>query len=323
MELCQTYWGGDDQRNLFLEFKKDERENPLFLPGTIKKINLKYELSKLDKREIYQTHQPDIISIKTFYFFNKFIAFFIDMSEVSNIEYLQIKILKLSIILYSGKKTEYSVSRTFILSEICINEECYTNFCYEEFKTENKTENSLLHEKVYKEVETDLKNNKEKSTFIYEKKTIKNNLNQDFLVKLVNKNTEAMSNIVEQLKELNSTLKNISINNIGPISPGFSQTGPPKKISNWRPNPNLSNPKLALKAPGKLPYLAELKGVMKDGKTFQNYLKPLSEKELNNIILNDEELEKKQELVYERQIKRLEKEQSKELTLENLKNPNN
>ena len=319
MELFQAYW--DDQRNLFLEFKKDKRENQLFLPGTVKSINLKYEISKLYRRDNFQKQLPYLISIKTFYFFNEFIAFPIDMSEINNIDNLQIKILNFTIILYCGKKIEYSISRTFILSEICINEDCYTNFRYEEIRTENKTENSFLHEKIYSELETDLRNNKEKSTFIYEKKSIKYNLNHDFLVNLVSGNTEAMNNIVEQLKELNLTLKNRPLNNIGYVSPGLSQTGLPKRISNWNTNPNLSNPHLALKAPGKLPYLAELKEIMKDGATFHNYLKPMSEEELKVVTLDDDELEIRQELAIDRHIKRLEKEQLTETILKNLNEP--
>jgi len=319
MELFQVYW--DDQRNLFLELKKDLLENQLFLPGTIKSINLKYEISKLNRRELYQTNQPNLISVKAFYFFNEFIAFSIDMSEINNIDSLQIKVLKITIILYSGKKIEYSFSRTFILSEICINEECYAKFSYEEIKAENKADNSFLHEKIYQALETDLKNKKEKSTFIYEKKSIKNNLNQEFLATLVGNNTEAINNIVEQLKELNLTLKGMSLNNVGYISPGLSQSGPPKRISDWNTNPNLSDPRLARKAPGKLPFLTELKEVMKDKKTFQNYLKPLSEEELKDITLNDEEIEEKQELTIQRQIKRLENEQPKEILIKGLKTP--
>jgi hypothetical protein len=47
----------------------------------------------------------------------------------------------------------------------------------------------------------------------------------------------------------------------------------------------------------------------------------MSEEELNIIQLDDEDLEKKQELAIKRQIKRLEKEKPKELLLENLKEP--
>jgi len=68
MELFQVYW--DDQRNLFLEFKKDQIENQLFLPGTIKRINLKYEISKTSRRDLYFKEEPYLISVKNFYFFH-------------------------------------------------------------------------------------------------------------------------------------------------------------------------------------------------------------------------------------------------------------
>ena len=101
----------------------------------------------------------------------------------------------------------------------------------------------------------------------------------------------------------------------------FRPKDPDNRISDWDTNPNLSDPRLARKAPGKLPFLAELKEVMKDKKTFQNYLKPLGEEELKDITLNDEEIEKKQELTIQRQIKRLEKEHPKEILIKNLKTP--
>lgn len=319
MELFQVYW--DDQRNLFLELKKDQLENQLYLPGTIKRINLKYEISRNNKRDPCFRQEPYLISVRNFYFFNEFIAFSIDMSEINDTDNLQIKIVNVTIILYTGKKLEYTISRTFIMSEICVNDECYSNFKYEEIKTENKTEDSFLHEKIFQELETDLKNNKERSTFIYEKKTSNNSISHDLLVNLVGGNTEAINNIVDQLKELNSTLKNMSLNNIGYVSPGLSQTGPPKRMTNWKTNPNLSNPRLAIKAPGKLPFLPELKELMKDDASFHNYLKPMSEEELTEIMLDDEELEKKQEITIKRQIKRLEKEYPQELLLQNLKEP--
>ena len=319
MELFQVYW--DDQRNLFLEFKKDQLENQLFLPGTIKRINLKYEISRNNKRDRCFRQEPYLISVRNFYFFNEFMAFSIDMSEINDTDDLQIKIVNIIIILYSGKKIEYAISTTFIMAEICVNDECYSNFTYEEIKMENKTENSILHEKIFQELEKDLKNNKERSTFIYEKKSINNSISHDLLVNLVSGNTEAINNIVEQLKELNSTLKNMSLNSIGYVSPGLSQNGPPKRITNWKTNPKLSNSRLAIKSPGKLPFLPELKKIMKDDDSFHNYLKPMSEEELTEIMLDDEELEKKQEITIKRQIKRLEKEYPQELLLQNLKEP--
>lgn len=318
MELFQVFW--DDQRNLFLEFKKDKDENQLFLPKTVKRINLRYEISKVFKHENYQNQIPQLISIKTIYFFNNFMAFCIDLSEINNTEEVQIKIISLTIFLYSGHRMEYSIKSTFILSEICINEDCYANFCYEEMNTENKsnTESSMTQEKFYHEFETDFKNHKEKGRFVYEKSGVKNITKNDPMMSLIRANTNAINSIVDQLKELNSTLKNMSVNNIGYISPGLSQVGPPKRLeSQIRPKH-----KINIKPPGQLPFLPELKEIFEDSEKFKNYLKPMSESELKAITLNDEDLEKKQVQAIKRQIKRLEKEESEKIELSDLKNPN-
>lgn len=317
MELFQVFW--DEERNLFLEFKKDQGEKHLFLPETVKRINLRYEISKIFKHENSQNQFPQLISIKTIYFFNDLIAFSIDLSEINNTEDIQIKILNLTIILYSGHKMEYSIRSTFILSEICKNEDCYANFSYEEIKRENETniESSATHEKFYHEFETDLKNHKERGRLIYEKSGMKNVSKKDPIMTLISQNTIAMNSIVEQLKELNSTLKNMPLNNLGYVSPGLAQGGPPNRLeSSIR-----SREKLNIKPPGKLPFLSELKEIFEDNEKFKNYLKPMSEGDLKAITLNDEDLEKKQEQAIEREIKRLEKIESKKVDLEKLNKP--
>lgn len=317
MELFQVFW--DDQRNLFLEFKKDEEEKELFLPETVKRINLRYEISRIFKHDNYQNQIPQLISIKTIYFFNDFMAFCIDLSEITDTEEVQIKILSLTIFLYSGHRMEYSIKSTYILSEICINEDCYANFSYEEINTENKTttESSATQEKILHEFETDFKNQKERGRFIYEKSGMKNITKNDPMMSLIRANTNAINCIVEQLKELNSTLKNMSANNIGYISPGFSQGGPPKRLeSAIKPSS-----KITIKPPKQLPFLPELKEIFGDSEKFRNYLKPMSENDLKAITLNDEDLEKKQIQAIERQIQRLEKEESEKIKLADLKKP--
>jgi hypothetical protein len=317
MELFQVFW--DDQRNLFLEFKKEEDEKQLFLPETVKRINLRYEISKIFKRENYQNQFPQLISVKTIYFFNDFMAFSIDLNEINDTEEVQIKILNLTIFLYSGHRMEYSISRTFILSEICINEDCYANFSYEEIISANETntKSSATQEKFYHEFETDLKNHKERGRFVYEKSGMKNISRKDPMMSLIRQNTEAIKSIVEQLKELNSTLKNMSLNNVGYVSPGLSQSGPPMRMdSSYKPKT-----KINIKPPAQLPFLPELKGIFEDEEKFKNYLKPMSEEDLKAFTLNDEDLEKKQSQAIKRQIKRLEKEESEKVDLKDLKKP--
>ena len=317
MELFQVFW--DDQRNLFLEFKKNEDEKQFFLPETVKRINLRYEISKVFKRETYQTHLPELISIKTIYFFNDFMAFSIDLSEINNPEEIQIKILNLTIFLYSGQRMEYSIKRTFVLSEICINEDCYANLSYEELRAESIIENSITQEKIYHEFEKDYKNLKETGTFIYEKNKIKGISKNDSMDTLIRENTETMKNIVDQLKQINYTLKNLSLGNVNYIAPPSTRRGPPQRGIERIKRENGPRPSLTIQ-PQAL-FLPELKSIMKDPEKFRNYLKPMSEEELNIITLDDEELEKKQELAIKRQIKRLEKEQPKEIVLKNLKKP--
>ncbi len=317
MELFQVFL--DDSKNLFLEFKKHEDEKQLFLPETVKRINLRYEISKVFKREFYQNKLPQLISIKTFYFFNDFMAFSIDLSEINDPEEVQIKILNLTIFLFSGQRIEYSIKRTFTLSEICINEDCYANFSYEEIKTENTLETSITQEKVYHEFEKDYKNLKEKGTLIYEKNKINGTAHANPMMSLIRENTETMKNIVDQLKEINYTLKNVSLGNVNYMAPSPGRRGPPQRGIERIKREN--GPRSSLAIQPQAPFLPELKSIIQDPEKFRSYLKPMTEEELNIIILDDEELEEKQELAIIRQIKRLEKEQPKELILENLQKP--
>lgn len=317
MELFQVFW--DDQRNLFLEFKKHEDEKQLFLPETVKRINLRYEISKVFKRESYQKSLPHLVSIKTIYFFNDFMAFSIDLSEINDPEEVQIKILNLTIFLYAGQRIEYSTKRTFTLSEICINEDCYANFSYEEINTENTIETSITQEKVYHEFEKDYKNLREKGTLVYEKNKIRRTATNNPMMSLIRENTETMKNIVDQLKEINYTLKNLSLGNVNYTAPAPTRRGPPQSGIERIKRVNGPRPNLAIQP--QAPFLPELKSIMQDPEKFRSYLKPMNEEELNIIILDDEELEQKQELAIQRQIKRLEKEQPKEIIIENLKKP--
>ncbi|MFX1257072.1 MAG: hypothetical protein ACFFAN_04390 [Promethearchaeota archaeon] len=323
MELFQVYW--DDQKSLFLEFKKNEEEKLLFLPETVKRINLRYEISKVFRREIYQKQLPYLISIKKIYFFNESMAFSIDLSEINSDDDVQIKFLHLTIFLYSGQKIEISISRTFILSEISINEDCYFQFNCEETKSGSRVENSLTQEKIYHEFEADFKNNKERSRLIYNKNKIKSFSKEDPLTFMIRENTEVMKNIVEQLSEINKTLKKMPLNVINSNYSGSSMDsplrGPPRRGIERIKRANGPITNISLKPPGKMVFLPELKDLMKNSEKFKNYLKPMNEKELKAITLDDEELKKKQKLAIKRGIKRLITKKPKEISLEKLKKP--
>ena len=124
---------------------------------------------------------------------------------------------------------------------------------------------------------------------------------------------------MDQLKKINYTLKNLSLGNVNYTAPAPTRRGPPQRGIERIKRVNGPRPNLAIQP--QAPFLPELKSIMQDPEKFRSYLKPMNEEELNIIILDDEELEQKQELAIQRQIKRLEKEQPKEVIIENLKKP--
>ena len=108
MELFQVFW--DDQNKLFLEFTKDQKEKQLYLPDKIKRLNLKFEISK---QEIYYKDPPYLVSIKDIYHSDDGLSFSIDLDQLISIEDLQIKILQLVIFLYTGKRIKHTFRESF------------------------------------------------------------------------------------------------------------------------------------------------------------------------------------------------------------------
>ena len=66
MELFQVFW--DDQKNLFLQFKKNKEEKQKILPETVKRVNLRFEIYR---QEACLKNLPSLICIKKFYFFKE------------------------------------------------------------------------------------------------------------------------------------------------------------------------------------------------------------------------------------------------------------
>ena len=328
MELFQLYW--DDKQNLFLEFVKLKEENQIFLNETVKRVNIRYEISKFYKREVYQNNMPYLVSINRLYFYNEFMVLSIDLSEISDIEDIQIKILCLTIFLYSGKKYDIIISKNFILSEVSVNEDLNINLNDSTLEAKNENDSSVLKEKIIQEHETDFENKKEKSTYIYEKNSRLKDPADNSIISMVLDNTETLKRIVDQLKELNSTLKTMSVQSYNIIASDSPLIGPPKRYSPQERSERIKTNRIQkvnveLKPPGEMYFLPELKDLIKNNEDIRKVLKPMSDEELHNITLNDEKLKEKQELAFQRQIVRIEKEKknkkSKEIILENLKKP--
>ena len=100
MELFQVFW--DDQKNIFLEFEKDDEEQVLFLPEKIIRVNFQFEMSKIAQHEIYYKQSPTLISIKKFYHATSRLGFSIELDEIQGFSDVQIKILRLTFFLNSG-----------------------------------------------------------------------------------------------------------------------------------------------------------------------------------------------------------------------------
>jgi len=322
MELFQVFW--DDQKKLFLEFKKEENEKLVYLPNNIRRLNIQFEISK---EEVFYKEPPYLISIKKIFHSGETLAFTVDLDLINNLEDLQIKILRLHIFLNSGQRIEHSFRETFKVSEIDFNEECYIGFEFEDLNPNKNLRSTFTQEKIYEEIKTNFNKSEQKRTVIYEKKRVEN-IPEDFsIISMVSESNKSLKNIEEQLKNLAVILKNMSFNNtqyLPPIPVKRSQESGIERIRRLPSNPNL----LQSGAPSaKILVIKEMKSIFKnsiDENTdfnIKNILKPMSEEDLKAITLSDELLMKKEQESIKNQIKRLKNKQKEPLALENLKEP--
>jgi hypothetical protein len=328
MELFQVFW--DDGKHLFLEFKKDEKENQILLPENIKRLNLKFALSKQHKKEIYSNQPPYLVSIKKLYYSNEFLCFSIDLNEIYGYNDLQFRVLRLSIFLFSGQRFEYTFEEKFNISDIWVNEDCYSGFEFIELGAKRNQHNTFTREKYFKEVKTDSVQRRHESTVIYEKNSIKSVSVDESIISMIQESNNTLKNIEQHLKNLNLTLQNASLTS-------FQYSQPPR-LPNRDSGPGIERIKRSSSPAfiqgqfpsGKLMVIQEMKTIFKQNIeknsdfNVKEILKPLTEEELNEIMLDDEILQEKEKDAINNQIKRFEKEKQKEkeVKLENLKKPN-
>jgi len=324
MELFQVFW--DDQRKLFLEFKKNDEEQVQFLPDKIKRLNFQFEISKIVKQEIYYKQSPSLVSIKKFYHSNEFLCFTIELDEIQGYTDIQIKILKLTIYLYSGHRIEYIFSEKFNILDIGINDDCYDGFQFIDLSLGEGQKRKVTQERVIQSIKTDYNLNKEERTIIYEKNSIESISADQSVISMMKESNESLKNIELYLKNLTLTMQNMPVN---PIS-----YGPPVRTSQRIPRPGIERIKIS-----ELPSLIQSRGssakllVIKEMKTkfreiieknkgfiVSDILKPMSEEELKNIVLSDEELKKKEDIAINHQIERfIKKQEQKEQKEKNVK----
>ncbi|KKM79729.1 hypothetical protein LCGC14_1346990 [marine sediment metagenome] len=324
MELFQVLW--DDQSKLFLEFKKNEEEKQKFLPEKIKRLTIQFEISKFLKQELYHNNPPYLIAIKKLYHSSESLSFSIELDEMVNCNDLQIKISRLTIFLYSGQRFEYYLTENFKISDIWINEDCYDGFKYEDLTLKRSVTTKFTQKKVFQELKMSFHEIKEKRTIIYEKSKIEKITREDSLLSLISESNKTLSRIEQEIKKLSLSFQSAPHNNVqylpsAPIAQrselGIVRIKSPSKLT----------PIEGQISSSKLMVIKEMKSIFKtkmganSSFNIKDFLKPLTEEELKTIMLDDEELEKKEEEAIKNQINRFKKQQEKELRLENLKSP--
>ena len=328
MELFQVFW--DEQKRLFLEFKKDDKEKLIYQPEKIKYINLQFEISRTFKENLYHKEPPILISIKKIYHRSEFLSFYVDLDELRIADNVQIIILRLIIYLHIGHKFEYSFREKFKLCDIEINEDCYYGYDFEDLDLNNGFKTSLTQEKVYEEIKKDLKNSTEKKTRILEKRKVENIRENSDLISMMCESNKSLKIIADELKNLTSTIKNLSFNSI----PQSYMTQTPVVVNNGgtgieriKSPPSKSNLIQDSGSSAKLLVIKEMKSIFQKNIeknmdfNVKDILKPMSDEEIKSMTLSDEDLENKEKQAIKNQIKRLKKQQSKKITLDKLKKP--
>jgi hypothetical protein len=304
MELACCYF--DESSNLFVEFNKDEREQEKYIPDTVSRLNLKFEICKTIPHEHYKKNLPSLVSVKDLYFSPYSIAFSLDLDRLVNPQDLEIHFMQLTVFLESGKREVITLDQKYDVAEIEYVEDCYSGFEYKEFKKEN-VKKTHTEEKVYHEVERDLKNQKERSRTIYQRNKDETFKESETVITVMKQGNERLRAIEEQLRTLTTFMKNMNFS-----GGGYSQ-GPPRRSNSQDKGILPIKRKTPKKTgmPGKgLVYIKELKTVLQKGTKDNNefnvndILKPMSDDELKQITLNEDDLTKKQEEFIERQVQK-------------------
>jgi hypothetical protein len=325
MELFQIFW--DDQKKLFLEFKKNEEEQVLFLPDKIKRLNFRFEISKIVTEQIYYRQAPSLVSVKKIYHSQDYLSFSIDLDEIQGYDDLQFKILQLSIYLYSGKRIEYSFTEKFNISDIWMNEDCYAGFQYIDLTKNRSQRQNFTKERVIKEVKRDYGQNKEQKTYVYEKNSVESYAVDQSLMTMITESNQTLKNIESHLKTLTSTLQNLPMGSI--------PRDPPQRLPQRIPGASMSrltSEKVASlinssASSVKMLVIKEMKDKFREvtekhnGFSIKDILKPMSDEEHKALTLNEEELMKRSEEAINNQIKRFQKQKSKQIELGDLKKP--
>ncbi|MFO8017879.1 MAG: hypothetical protein R6U96_04545 [Promethearchaeia archaeon] len=316
MILRQVVW--EDQNDLVLGFiKQSEEDKDLDDPDNIKRLNLRYEISKRNSPAGNRNAYPVLVSVKDFHIIQQAMAFSISLDRIIDPKDLQIFFSKLTIIFHSGKRKEIFINKRYRMSDIETDEDFFTEFyTAQEEELENFFSNSITHEEVYEEIETDVQNDQKRKRVIYKRNQtrVSSSHNNQQMTELLRKNNQRLQNVEKALNSLTKTLQNLDGLNLNtdnslrssPLPPPPPSSGEIKKPKNKTSSKNTissfsKRKKKSITPKGsKMAFLGELKEVLSSSKkksgrfNFHDVLKPMSDDELNDVTLKEEELEKRE-----------------------------
>ncbi|MFW9989530.1 MAG: hypothetical protein ACFFC3_12820, partial [Candidatus Odinarchaeota archaeon] len=199
-------------------------------------------------------------------------------------------------------------------------------FKFEELQSKRNFSGKISKEKIFQEIKKNLHENKEERTLIYQKSKIEGLFEENSLSHLISEGNKTLKRIEQALQNLSLSFQNIPPTNIQymPSIPNRGESGAAIERIKVPTKPVLIQGQISS---NKLMVIKEMKSIFNASLTknnefnIKNILKPLSEKELKLIMLDEEELMKKEEEAIKNQIKRLKKHQNEEIQLKNLKPP--
>jgi len=271
MELIQINW--DPQENLFLKFKKGPEEVKKLSPDNITRINLQYNISKIDAGSQIVKTPPFWFSIKKPYFSNDAMGIAVELEEIQNYEELQIEIMKLKITYVSGEKEFITINEKIPLEEIFTNDACYLEFPKKQHKSKKTkgAEITIKQKRSIKITTMDLVDFEEKQinttqsrqdtdnslfsnkdlAFPISKeglealKDIKGDKSWTALLYIIGETFKRLNYVEEELRETNATLREVALKNAEALCSRPTYISPPPPV------PSSLNPPQASSGPPK------------------------------------------------------------------------
>lgn len=268
MELVELGWNG--QNDLFFQFQKEESEPHDFLAEDVQNLNIKFELAKVEKYDLYK-EPPFLVSVKQLHFVNKKIfTFSVTLEDLNDVENLQINIIKVTIFLATGNRLDISINKKFALSDLTIQDSDYFEFLEEETIYKRKRKVSIRKTKSKNRPKRsssiiDVTPSQDYSDSIIKKNNssnpndysiqvsqseyeewleLKGNKSWETTMFMVREGFGRLNELKEEVKDLNKTIQQIALKSAGSSqSPIYLQSPPNISPNQLNPPPQNGPPK--------------------------------------------------------------------------------